>query len=108
MVTAAEQNVRLNPDAEHFLHAVLRRLGFQLAGGGDEGNQGDVHEEGVLRAHFEAHLADGFEKGKGFDVADSAANLDNDHIYALRNFFYGCFDFVGDVRDDLDRFAEVV
>src|SRR5258708_35450650 len=108
MVAAAEQKVRLYPDAEHFLHAVLRGLGFQLAGGGDEGNQGDVHEERVFSAHLEPHLADGFEEGKGFDVADRPANLDDHNVHAFRNLFDRCFDLVGYVRDDLHGFAEIV
>src|SRR6266404_4339975 len=90
MVAAAKQNVRLNPDAQHFFYAVLRGLGFQFTGGGDERHQRDVHKERILRAHFQAHLADGFEEGKRLDVANRAANLD------------------GDVRDYLDGFAEVI
>ena len=43
-IAAAKQNVGLNADAEHFFDAVLRRLGLQFAGGGDEGNQRDVNE----------------------------------------------------------------
>ena len=98
-IAAAKQNVRLNPDAQHFLHAVLRGLGFQFAGGGDEGNQRDVNEERVFRAEFQAHLADGFEEGKRFDVADGAADFDDDDVHAFGNFFDGGFDFVGDVRE---------
>ena len=49
-VAAAEENVRLNADAEHLFDAVLRGLGFQFAGRGDEGNERYVDKEGVLRA----------------------------------------------------------
>ncbi len=107
-VAAAKQNVRLDSDAQHFFYAVLRGLGFQLAGGGDEGHEGDVHEQSIFETELEAHLADGFEEGKGFDVADGAADFDDDHVHAFGNFFDGGFDFVGDVRDDLDGFAEVI
>src|ERR1700704_5380628 len=62
-VAAAQQNVGLDTDAEHFFYAVLGGLGFQFAGGGDEGNQSDVDEERVFCAKFEAHLTDGFEEG---------------------------------------------
>ncbi len=34
-VAAANQNVGLNSDAQHFFHAVLRGLGLQFAGGGE-------------------------------------------------------------------------
>jgi len=56
----------------------------------------------------EAHLADGFEEWKRFDVADRAADFDDDDVYAFGNFFDGGFDFVGDVRNDLHGFAEIV
>ena len=107
-IAAAEKNVGLNTDAQHFLDAMLRRLGFQFASGGDVGNQSHVDEEGVFASEFEAHLANGFEEGKRLDVADGAADLDDDDVDAFGNFFDGGFDFVGDVRNDLHGFAKVV
>ena len=50
MVAAAKQNVRLDPDAQHFFDAVLRRLRFQLTGSRDEGNKRDVYKKRVPRA----------------------------------------------------------
>ena len=67
-----------------------------------------MNEERVFRAEFEAHLANGFQEGKRFDVADGAANFDNDDVHVIGDFPDGGFDFVGDVGDDLDGFAEVV
>src|SRR5712671_5858599 len=107
-VAAAQQNVRLDTDAEHFFYAVLGWLGFQFACGGDEGNQGDVDEECVFCAEFETHLADGFEEGKGLDVADGASDFDDDDVHTFRNFPDGGFDFVGDMRNDLNGFAEKI
>src|SRR5580658_3038732 len=107
-IAAAKQNVGLNTDAEHFLDAVLGGLGFQFAGGRDEGNERDVNEKRVLGAEFEAHLADSFEEGKRFDVADGAADFNDHHIHVIGDFFDGGFDFVGDVRDDLNSLAEVI
>ena len=43
-VGAAQQNVRLNADAQQFLYRVLGRLGFQFLRGGDKRHQRDVHE----------------------------------------------------------------
>src|SRR5262245_9779474 len=63
-VAAAEQYVRLNPDGQQFLDRMLRRLGLQLARGGDEGHQRQVYESGVVAPDLVAHLADGFEEGK--------------------------------------------
>src|SRR5258705_9511277 len=107
-VAAAQQNVGLDTDAEHFFYAVLGGLGFQFAGGGDEGNERHVDEECVFCAEFEAHLTDGFEEGKGLDVADGAADFDDYHVNGFRNFPDGGFDFVGDVGNDLNGLAEEV
>jgi len=107
-IAAAKENVRLNSDAQHFLHAVLRGLGFQFARRGDERDQRDVDKERVFRAQFQAHLPDGFEEGKRLDVADRSANLHDDYIDAFGDLSDTCFDFVGDVRDDLHGFAEII
>src|SRR5208282_3967554 len=107
-ITAAKQDVGLNPDAKHFFDAVLRGLGFQFACGGDERNQRDVYEERVFPAKFEAHLTDGFEEGKRFNVANRAADFDDDDIHIIGNFLDRGFDFVGDVWNDLHGFAEVI
>ena len=107
-VAAAKQNVRLNPDAQHLLHAVLRGLGLQFACRGNERHERYVHEERVFRPHFQAHLADGFEERKRLDVAHRSANLHNDHVHVFRNLADARFDFVGHVRNHLHRFAEII
>src|ERR1700732_1765049 len=107
-VAAAKQNVGLNSDAEHFFDAVLSGLGFQFARGGNVRNKSYVNKQSIFRAELEAHLADGFEEGKRLNVADGAANFDDDHVNAFGHFSDGGFNFVGDVRDDLHGFAEVI
>src|SRR5207344_3569662 len=44
----------------------------------------------------------------GLNVADRSTDLHDDDVHTVRNFLDGGFDFVGDVRDDLDGFAEVI
>ena len=109
-VGTAEQDVGLDADGEHFLDGVLRGLGLELLRGGDPGDERHVDEAGVFAAEFLAHLADGFEEGERFDVADGAADFDDDDIdvAGTSDLARGVLDFVGDVRDDLDGFAEVV
>src|SRR5205807_5986336 len=98
----------LNSNAQHLLDAMLRGLGFQLASGGDEGHQRDVHKERVFGAEFQAHLADSLEEGKRFDVANGSANLHDHNVDAFRDFPDGGLDFVSYVRDHLDGFTEVI
>src|SRR5574340_1570469 len=67
-----------------------------------------MDETGLLGAILEAHLADRLEEGQRLDVAHGAANLDQRDVGALRALADRQLDLVGDVRDDLDRAAEVV
>ncbi len=107
-VGAAEQDVRLDADGEHLLDRVLRGLGLELLRGGDPRDERDVDEAGVVAAHLLAHLADGFEERERFDVADGAADLDDDDVVVGGDLAHGVLDLVGDVRDDLHGLAEVV
>ena len=54
------------------------------------------------------NLPNRLQERQAFDVADGAAQFGDHDINARASQFeYGSFDFVGDVRDDLDRFAEI-
>ena len=79
-VGAAEQDVGLDADRPQVAHAVLRRLGLQLAGGADERHQRQVDVERVLAADVLPQLADRLEERQALDVADRAADLDEDDV----------------------------
>ena len=82
-IGAAEQDVGLDADRAQVADAVLRRLGLQLAGGADERHQRQVDVERVLAADVLPELADGFEERQALDVADRAADLDEDDVDVL-------------------------
>ena len=65
-------------------------------------------ETDVLRADLEAQLADRLEERQRLDVADGAADLDDEHVVALGAREDARLDLVGDVRDDLHGAAEVL
>ena len=105
---AADEDVGLNADLAQLADRVLGGLGLQFVGGLQVGHQRQVDVEAVLLAEVERELADGFEEGLAFDVAHGAADLGNHDVDALAGRLgQGAFDLVGDVRDDLDRLAEV-
>ncbi len=73
-----------------------------------------MHEEHVLATEFVANLARRFDERLAFDVTDSATDFGDDDVW--RRFALGArlglqthaaLDFVRDVRNDLNRVAEV-
>ena len=66
--------------------------------------------ERVLAADFAAHLADRLDECLALDVADRAADLDDDDVGVVLpgGEPQALLDLVGDVRDDLDGAAEIV
>ena len=105
---ADDQDVGLDTDLPQLADAVLRRLGLGLAGRLQIRHQREVHEQAILLADVERNLPDGFQEGQPLDVAHRAAELgDHDVDARLVEVEDGCFDFVGDVRDHLDRAAQI-
>ena len=67
-----------------------------------------MDEDTVVSAEFVTELTDGLDEGEGFDVANGAADFDDDDVDAFGYLAGVGFDFVGDVGDDLNCFAEVI
>jgi hypothetical protein len=86
---------------------VLRRFRLYFTRRGDIGNERQVNEDRILPSDFLAELSNGFEERQGFDVADRAANLDDDHVVSRRDAFHVRLDLVGHVRNHLHGAAEV-
>ncbi len=107
-ICAAEQDVRLDADGAQLLHRMLGRLGLHLAGGGDEGQQRQVDEDGVAAGQLVLQLAGGLEEGQAFDVAHRAADLHQDEVETLVALQDEVLDGVGDVGDHLDGGAKIV
>ena len=107
-VGAAEQDVGLDADRAQFLDRMLRRLGLQFAGAGNERQQRQMDIDRVMARQFVAELADRLEIRQALDVADGAADLAEHEIEAVIALADEVLDGVGDVRDDLDGGAEIV
>ena len=106
---AQHKDVGLYAGALQLFDGVLRGLGLQLAGGGQVGNVGEVHHEGVApQLPFE--LADALEVGQGLYVAHGASYLGDDEVELIfvAQHLDVALDFVRDVRYDLDGLAQVI
>ena len=57
LVRAAQEHVGLDTDGPQLLHGVLGRLGLELSGCVDEGDEGEVHVDHVVLAHVPDHPA---------------------------------------------------
>src|SRR5262249_19815586 len=62
----------------------------------------------VITRQIVAELADRFEIGKPFDIADRPTDLAEDEIKALIAFADEVLNGVGNMRDDLDRCTKVI
>jgi hypothetical protein len=108
-LAAAHDDVGLDAAGPQLGDRVLRGLGLLLAGGTDERHQRDVDVAHVVAADVEAELLDGLEEGQDLDVADRAPDLGDDHVDVVAvEPGDAPLDLVGDVRDHLDRLAQVV
>ena len=76
----ADDDVGLDTPAAQLGHRVLGGLGLLLARGPEVGHQGEVDVADVVPADVAAELADGLDEGDDLDVADRAADLDDDDV----------------------------
>ena len=60
------------------------------------------------RANSLPQLADRFEERQAFDIADRAADLAQAEIFAVRSAQDEILDRVGDMRNDLNRGAQII
>ena len=80
LVGPAHDDVGLDAPAAQLRDRVLGGLGLLLARGAEVGHQGQVHVADVVPADVLPELADGLEERDDLDVADGAADLDDDHV----------------------------
>ncbi len=110
IVGARDDKVGRDADGTQGRHRVLGGLGLHFARRADGRQPGDMHEQAVLASHLVAELAQRFEERLRLDVADRAADLQDDDLRArlLGGQPDPTLDLVGDVGDDLDGAAQVV
>ena len=107
-IGAAQQDVGLNADRAQIAHAVLGRLRLELARRPDERHQREMDVEGVRPADVLPELPDGLEERLALDVADGAADLDEDDVHVVGHRADAVLDLVRDVGDDLHGAPEIV
>src|SRR5262245_63454103 len=87
---------------------MLGRLCLEFACARNKRHEGEMDVHGVAPRQIVAQLPDRFEKRQSFDVADRAADLAQHEVKPLIAFPDEILDGVGDVRDDLNRRAEII
>ncbi len=89
---------------------MLCRFRFQFACRRNIRHERNVNKNRVISAFFVAHLPNRFQKRQTFDVADCAADFDDQNVRLFR-FGHGAnrhFYLVRNVRNDLNRLAEII
>ena len=76
----AKKHIRLNTVFLKLLYGVLGGFGFQLARSRNKRQQGNVNEHNAFTAEVIRRLANGFQKGLAFNIADSTADFAQDKV----------------------------
>ncbi len=100
---AGEEHLGLETDGSQLFHRMLCWLGFCLAGSGNIGNQGQMHEQCMSRTQFQLQLSHCLKKRLTFYVADSPAHLDYRHINAVGAELDSPNNLISHVGDNLHR-----
>ena len=110
IIRPANQNIRLNTNRPQFLDAVLSWLSLEFARRPDIRQKRHVNIKRVVFADFLFNLTNRLKERQAFNVADSAADLryHNVSLISLRHGVHASFNFVGDVRNNLHRRAEII
>jgi hypothetical protein len=110
MFGPAKQDLGLETDLAQLGDALLGGLRLQFPRRLNIRDESDVNVDDIFRADFEDELADRFQKRQTLDVAGGAADFGDDDIgFAfIGNLANAILDFVGDVRNDLHGFAEII
>ncbi len=89
-VRPADDHVGLDAPAAQLGDRVLGGLGLLLPRRPQVGHEGQVHVADVVPTDVAAELADGLEEGDDLDVADGAADLDDDDVDVVGARGHGC------------------
>lgn len=98
----------MNAECLQFLDGVLGRLGLQFACRRNIGHQRQVKIDRRAARQVVAELTDRFHERHRLDVTHRAANLADDEVVIVIAFDHEIFDLVGDMRNDLNRCAEII
>jgi hypothetical protein len=110
MLGAAGQYIGLNAKTQQLFYGVLGGFRFKFLGCIQIGHQGQVNDQAVVAPQFPAQLPHRLHVGQRFDVAHRTAQFRDDQVVlaGLSEQQHPALDLVGNVRDHLHRFAEVV
>ena len=109
-VDARNDDIRMNPQALHFLYGMLRRFRFEFAGSRDIGDERDVHIKAVFPPDFPSHLTDRLQKGLALDIADRPADFRYHHVGVgfLSDIVNKRLDFVRHMRNHLYGLTQII
>ena len=62
----------------------------------------------ALGAQLHFHLSHSFKERLGFDVTHGTTDFHQRHVMTFTAFQYTTFDFVGNVRNDLNRATQII
>ena len=108
-VGPAQDDVRLDAQAQQLLGGVLGGLRFQFSSAGNGDDEGDVDEHNIVPSPLRGYLSDGLQKGLALNIPHGAADLHNGYVGFRRvQLVDATLDLPGNVGDDLHRAPQIV
>ena len=109
MFSSANQNICLNPTFHQLTNRMLRRFCFQFPTRSQVRQQCQMDNHRIVLAQFPLQLANTFYVRKRFYITDCPSNFcNNDVIILFGKHLYSAFDFVGNVRNNLNCFPKKI
>ena len=109
IITAANEDIRLNTDTLQFFDGMLSGLCFQLTGRRKVRNERNMDKAALILRKLSFKLANSLKEGLGFNVADGSADFNKHDLGfdCVDGLLDAELDFVRDMRNHLHRAALV-
>lgn len=105
---ATHEHAWLDTSATHRFDSVLDWLGLELAQVIHVQERRNMDIKCAFVSISVPELSDRFDKVHSFDITDRATDLDYEDIDVCCELLKCIYDLVGDMRDDLDVFAQII
>lgn len=102
---STDENAWMYTHLSQFDNRMLQGLGFHFTGCRDINDRNDMDKHNIFSSIFSSQLPYSLDKMRSFDISYCTSYFYNSQILAIRSFVDPIFDFVSDMRNNLNGLA---